>query len=764
MTAPPTRPPLTRAQKNVRFALRVMWLLTKGFLLGIMMVVALAALALWQAPRIINGNRVRGMIVDRLSGILHRRVEIDGLVFTLQGAKLKGLRVYSRADPQQKTLESDYALVTIKLQPLINERKLEISHVKLGSPKVRVWRDAQGRWSFADILVSSSTQAAAPLQIPLALSADRTDVENGAIEIDDHLKNTTVVVDKINLSVDRLSLDKPFRYRLSCDDFDRLGKRRFNGAISMEGMMSLASLDWTKAFVRAQDLDVRIEGREVKGSVSVSGFPQTTADLDLSAPPLSAAELGSLTGSTVTVALPASRWRGRLRLAQPAALEVERFQVQSGPFQVSGSGTVDWSKGKPAVAGTVTLNDFPLDQAGSFRPSLARYGLRGTAQLQAVVEGDAQRLRIKKLLMEGSGVDAVFSKAKITGSDFTLGAVDDFKKTTLDVTKADVDAFSNSFTSVSGSLVLDGRELRLDGLKLRWRGSRARLKGRIVDVANPKRVEVSGSLDKLQWGDAEDLVKGIMAAVASSTRAAAAVAQAPADEETRVPWVRTFKYVIPKKFPDTVGHIHVGETSHKDFEFKNTDLMWDLRGVTPSLKNVSGEVRIGFGPGRVNDVQALQSYHKFLKIIFLPYVYMNKMNSLSVLKLQLYPKTLDFNRIEGQYAVNRGVVDTRFTHIDSPQLVAFAAGTADFGRELVDMNILTRLTSYNAPLPEWWVDELGRPAIGFRVKGDLNDPEVEPNIHKMPADEIEKDVAAAKGRAEQRFQGIEKLETGEGAK
>jgi hypothetical protein len=204
----------------------------------------------------------------------------------------------------------------------------------------------------------------------------------------------------------------------------------------------------------------------------------------------------------------------------------------------------------------------------------------------------------------------------------------------------------------------------------------------------------------------------------------------------------------------------VGETTHKNFSFHNTEIMWDLHGVTPSLEGVGGDARIAFGPGRVEDIQAVQESNKFLRVVFLPYIYMHKMNSLSVLSAaQAYPKSLDFNRIEGQYSIERGVVTTKFFQVDSPQLLAYADGTADFGREQVDMSIMTRLTNYRAPLPEWWVDELGRPAIGFRVKGDLNKPDLEPRLHKMQSDEIEKILTEGRGRAKSRFESIEKLET-----
>jgi hypothetical protein len=67
------------------------------------------------------------------------------------------------------------------------------------------------------------------------------------------------------------------------------------------------------------------------------------------------------------------------------------------------------------------------------------------------------------------------------------------------------------------------------------------------------------------------------------------------------------------------------------------------------------------------------------------------------------------------------------------------------------MNILTRLGSYDGTLPEWWVDEKGRPAIGFRVKGDINKPDLEPRFKKIEENEIERDVDEGRERARKRF-------------
>ena len=73
---------------------------------------------------------------------------------------------------------------------------------------------------------------------------------------------------------------------------------------------------------------------------------------------------------------------------------------------------------------------------------------------------------------------------------------------------------------------------------------------------------------------------------------------------------------------------------------------------------------------------------------------------------------------------------------------------------------MTRLPNYNGPtLPEWWTDEGGHTAIGFRVKGDLNKPDLEPRFKKIAGDEIERKLEEGRAGGKKRFEAIEKLQT-----
>lgn len=753
MSLPQPKPPLSRAQRDLRFALRVAWLLAKGFALAAMLLVALAAGAAFVLPRVFDGEKVRGLIVAQAQRALQRNVEIDGLALTPRGIKLRGVRVYDAAPSAPPMIESDYALMTFKLKPLL-EKRLELWQVRLSAPKIRLMRDESGRWNLTDLFVSS---AAAPSQqkweLPLSLVAERISVENGAVEIEDHLRGQRFLVDKVNLSVEYFDVAKPFQFKLTCDDATRVGKSLVKAGLAAEGTMSLENLDWEKAFVRTDRFELKLDGRLFKGTGALRGFARPSLDAELSAPALGPDDWQAALGRPLQLSVPESKWRAVAKLEEPGFVRVSTLEAAAGSLNASFAGTIDWRAGPYIFEGDVAVGEFPLTEAAAWRPSLARFELKGTAQASASILANVERLIVKKADAKVRGLEALLAHAKVEKADLDVAAGEDFARLSVSAAKGTVYAFSQVFSDAHVVMRKAGRDLRFDRVSARWNGQPLRVRGRVTDFADPKQITVFGSLDRLRWEDATTLVGGLAAAVARSTPTAAA---AP---EERKPWVRTFKLVIPKRFPDTQGRVQVGQVAHKDFSFANADLLWDVRGVTPSLKYVNGEARVGFGPGRVGDIQAVQSYHKFLRIVFLPYIYMHKMNNLSVLSAATaYPKSLDFNRIEGQYEITRGVATTRFLHIDSPQVVAFADGKADFDRESVDMGILTRLTSYRAPLPQWWSDELGRPAIGFRVKGDLNQPELEPRLNKIGATEIERRAEEARARARTRFEKLEKLE------
>lgn len=704
-----------------------------------------AALALY-APRFLSPEKVRVILIDQLQGLLNREVQVERVVLTPRGVKVRGLRVRDKVSGSEDLLACDSALVTIKLKPLLR-RRVELDTVRLDSPRIHLWRDEAGSWAIADLF--TSTAAARRRALPFDLAAAETRIEHGVLRVDDRLRGRKLALEGVTARVDDFTLSGIFPVSVSFTNSVTFGTRTITASVSAEGSLDLAGLNWSSATARADKLEAVVDGTALSGEALVQGYDRPRVTFAASVPPLGAEAWKRHFGRDWALALPAARVNGVVLLPERGRLEIERLETRAAGGLVAAEGAVVYGS-TPGLRGSVRVEDLDLAQAGAWKPSWAQRELRGRLTSRFSLAGWFGRFQAEGGEFALKGFGGRFTKHRIEGLDGYGWAADEFAVARATVSAGRISAFENVFDGIAASASLKNQNLVLERLSLRWGESTLRAKARVQRISDPKEVVVSGNLDKLVWEDGQRLVTSFKASL--STR--------PALAEAERTWVRLFKYAIPKRFPDTVGHVRVAEVRHDNFWCRDVDLLWSLRGVTPQLDNVSGEARVRLGTGRVADIPAVQDSHRFLRIVFLPFIFMHKMNSLSVFSAATaYPKTLDFTAIDGEYAVSKGVAHTRYFHVDSGQLVAYAEGDADFAREKVDMSILTRLTSYRGTLPEWWVDELGRPAIGFRVKGSLVQPELEPRFSKIASDEIENKVNEGRARAKKRFEAAEKLKT-----
>ncbi|MDE2510729.1 MAG: AsmA family protein [Elusimicrobia bacterium] len=742
-------------RERIRAALRVFGGIFHGILRAIgwtfLALVLLTAGAGSYLYRRFSPEEARRMAAEQLTALVHREVTIDHLVLSPRGLKVVGLRVRRGAGPDDgDTLVCDSALVTVKLKPLLS-RRLEFDTVVLQSPQISLSRDADGNWNLADIFGSTAAAVGKPAALPVALASAETVVQDGVLRVTDHMHGRKLVFEKLALRVDAFDQNKPFPISASFRMSDTVGGRSVSAEASASGQINLADFHWSSATARADALNVEVEGVPFKGRAAVTGFSSPHIEAELSAPALGAEDWRHLLGRPVELSLPESRWTLKAELPAPAMLDVQKLTVETSAGAASAVGLFDFAAATPTLSVEVTARDADLSKAGLWSPAWAKHAPSGRASLRAAVTGWAGRLQAREAEVNLRGFGGTWGERRVEGVDADVNITDEFSRIKASVSKGKAFAVGNVFDEIALGLTVENQNLTVDRLSLRWGGSRVRMRAKVEHLSAPKEVVLSGNVDKIDWDAAARLVNDVRAAI--STRAATA-----ADDER--PWLRTFKYSIPRGFPDTRGHVRVGEITHPNFYCKDLELMWSVRGVTPALDRLAGEARLSFGPGRVNDIAAVQSSNKFLNVVFLPFIYMHKMNNLSVFSGNTaFPKSLDFTKIDGEYGASKGVATIRYFHVDSPQLVAYTQGTADLGRETVDLNIMTRLTSYRSTLPEWWVDEAGRPAIGFRVKGDINKPELEPRFKKIGENEMEKKVDEARARAKKRFEALEKLQT-----
>lgn len=721
----------------------------RGFGLSFIVLVLIVAGAAIYAQHRFGPEEARAIAISQLQALLHREVTIEKMILSPRGLKIKGLRVRRAAGAEGDQLVCDTALVTVKLRPLLR-RRLEFDAVRLESPQIFLTREADGTWDIADLF--TSTKASPGGALPLALAAAETIVNDGVLRFDDRKRGRRVSFEKLALRADSFDQDQPFPLEVSFVNAVTFGTRTLTTSVSAEGVMDLAGLHWSSATATAHRFTAEADGVKVTGSGSVAGFQRPVFEVEASVPALGPERWPRWTGRDLKLALPATKVSARVNWSAQTIWDVERLTVETPAGTATASGVFDLTADTASLTARVATKDAALESLKGWHPSWAARDLRGKAALSGTIEGKLGALQLKEAVISLRGFGADWGDRRVEILDLDAFVTDEFASVKASVTKGRVVAYGNAFDDLAVTLSVLKQTLTVENLALRWGDSRLRLRGRVDRLSAPKEVLISGNLDKIVWEDAQRLVTGIAAAVSTRT--------VSAQERESRPWVSTFKYVIPRSFPDTAGHLRVTEVRQANFWCKDLDLLWSIRGVTPALDKVGGEARVRFGPGRVADIPAVQDSHKLLRVIFLPFIYMHKMNKFSIFSTATaYPKTLDFQRIESEYGLNKGVATTRYFHVDSPQLAAFADGTADFGKEQVDMNILTRLAKYDGVLPEWWVDEAGRPSIGFRVKGDLNKPELEPRFKKIPVDEIERKLEEGRASGKKRFEAIEKLQT-----
>lgn len=734
--------------------LRLLWsafrTVARGFGLSFIVLVLLVAGLAAYIQHQFGPEEARQLAVTNLQALLHREVSIERMVLTPRGFKLKGLRVRRlNLAEEGDLLVCDTALVTVKLQPLL-KRRLEFDTLRLESPQISLTREADGVWDIADLFTATKTARGGAL--PLALAAAETIVSNGVLKVDDRRRGRKISFERLELRADGFDQDAAFPLSLSFVNAVTFGTRTLTTGVSAEGSMDLAGLNWSSATARADSFTAEADGVVVTGEGTIAGFQRPVFEVTASVPALGPERWPRWTGRDLKVSLPATKWSARVAWSSPPIWSVERLAVTTPAGVLNASGVFDTTEDTATLKAQFAVKDAILDSSAGWHPSWAARAPRGKASLSGTIEGRLGALQLKDATMSLRGGALEWGDRRVELLDLDALVADEFASVKATVTKGRVVAYGSAFDELAMTLSVLKQTLSVDNLSLRWGESRLRLRGKVDKLSAPKEVLISGTLDKLVWEDAHRLVTGIRASISTRT--------VSAEERESRPWLSTFKYTIPRSFPDTVAHLRVNDVTQQNFWCKDLDLLWSIRGVTPALDKLSGEARMRFGPGRVADIPAVQESHNLLRVIFLPFVYMHKMNKFSIFSTATaYPKTLDFTKIESEYGLSKGVATTRYFHVDSPQLAAFTDGVADLGKEHVDMNILTRLAKYDGVLPEWWVDEAGRPSIGFRVKGDLNKPELEPRFKKIPVDEIERKLDEGRASGKKRFEAIQKLQT-----
>lgn len=709
-------------------------------ILALLLLLAVLAAGLGAAALkfLVTNEELQAVITAELQDLFQRPVQIrDVHVMWLQGVRVSGLRVLeSPGFPGPELLSSEIAVAKYRWRSLLHQH-LDFSEVRLIAPRIDVVRRQDGEWNVADLLkVPSKPKVKLPFEV--SLGADLVAIENAELHVRDLVRRRDVTVKGFDLQLRDLDVAKPFAYNASFETDSNLNGKRVWVKAQLRGSVCLAHFDWSKAWLEAERVRVSAEGDLITGSGRVSAFTHPEIEAKLKLPRLTSENLGRWHQVPPGIAVPPSAVSLRAAMPERGRIVVRVFDANAEPLRLKASGQVrlgddgDWRF-------TAELPQASFEHLGAIYAGWAKRKLAGTAEGRFTASGKLgadERPVIESLSFTLHDFATVLSPdIQLSGAEVTVKGSKNLDELSFVAPKGRLVAYTNAFSDIDLAMHIEGGDLDVEKLAVTWSGSHAKLKGRVERLSAPKSVQVHGTVDKLPLQEAINAVTAVVQQVRAARAAAHPGAAAPATDGK---WSRIFKYAIPKEFPATSGDIKIADLTSPNFQTANLDLTWNLQGVSTGLNHVSGRIRAGFGPGTVTNIPELEKANKLLRAIFLPFVYMQKLRNSTNLSIgTLYPKTLGFNRIYGQYGLREGVLGVEAFHVDSGQLVAFADGDVDFPKERVGLHVLTRLTDSRDPLPEYLVDQKGRPSIGFFVKNDLNKPDIEIEMRKMGASAIE---------------------------
>jgi hypothetical protein len=709
-----------------------------GIFLGLAVLASVALVAVFgYLERAATPERLKAAVTEGLGRATGRPVSIRRAFVTLRGLRLRGLSVYDK-EGAPPAFQCRSALLTVSIAALLRERRIRFATLALDGPELD-WPAAG--WSPPGRPGVPAPVKAVPerlIGLPVAWSVEKIRIDNGVARFRSRAGGSDLRLDNLRVAAGpfRFFGSLPFEWKADWDWI--VAGARFKGSGRGKGTVRVRASDWRRATVEDSGLRLHIVGLgDIKGRAKIGGFPEPDISLDVESPAVSWGIPRKWLGKPSRAALPAAHWSGRARWSGKA-LRVDSLTALVPEGRLQGGGVIDDS-GPDVVWHADIESQLPsLKRLEALVSPPMSFSADGDMKASVSLSGVGGKWKVLSARLQWGKARLSTPDFDVLGADVLAQARENFSTIDWAVSRGTVRWLDEFFRGIKGAATLAGGRLSIEKLFFAWGKLAARLSGRLDGLPRLKRLSVAGSITRVEWERAATLSEKIVEHYGSPRDHP----YAPSGDEA---WVKALKYSLPNSFPALSGNLKIFGIVGKDFLIDRTNLRWSMDGLTPALHALNGSLAATLGPGRVGDIKSVQESSKILKILFLPYIYMYRLNHLAIFNAATaYPRSFAFSRIGANYIVKRGRIDSRYFYVRSPEFSAFADGSADFADETVDLRVLTQLTHYQAPLPEYLVDEEGRPAISFHVRGNLNHPNIDLDLRKMGAHEVEAAILRAR--------------------
>ncbi|MBI5238989.1 MAG: AsmA family protein [Elusimicrobia bacterium] len=291
-------------------------------------------------------------------------------------------------------------------------------------------------------------------------------------------------------------------------------------------------------------------------------------------------------------------------------------------------------------------------------------------------------------------------------------------KLSLDIKKLSADLSGLALT-LAGPVQLDGDTLKAQDLKGKLGSGTLSIKAMVRDFnkAPDARLEASLSeLDAAKLLEVKDLAAGHQPAAARkgapSPKAKAAATAVPSPEGTAPPM-------------KTSGTVAVGKILYRTFKAEKLDMAWDLKGITPDLRGLSGLAKLSVGGGTFESEEGGGGRSKLMKALLIPLAVLRQIGQLgSALRVLPSFDKLAFSEIKGDYVFAQGLMTIKDFHMNSAAANVSAGGTIDLPAQKLNLQVSIALA--------------GVAPIGVDVGGTFDEPKPSLRLGKALAAPVQK--------------------------
>ena len=416
-------------------------LIVAGVFLVLVVAVALAL------PMLLNVDALKSMGEDRASELLGREVRIADAGFALwtgPRVQLKGFSISESEgfgdDPFASFSSFD---LRVRLLPLLRGR-LEVIHILLMDPELRIVRDAAGRWNFTDITERLAFAAVAvdnkdkgkrntgrTSDMPVSMIVETIRMEKGAIYFrdgtNDQLRNG-LTVRPVDLEISNLAVDRPISLSASVGLFGKgadlfftgevgpVGKRLDPADIPLDLHLEVPNLDLSALNDLITDLPYTISGT-VQMTESLKGTLGSGLRVDLKAR-MEDFGLSSKDGNPFVHDLSCEMVQEGMLYPADFSIQLDKLLLKTDSFTYEAKGTAKNLVGIPTVDFSFSTNSIPLKSWIRYFPDLEKRikasgdlaisgSMKGTPNrdLTANVEAVSNQLEIDRgpMLLEEKG-------------------------------------------------------------------------------------------------------------------------------------------------------------------------------------------------------------------------------------------------------------------------------------------------------------------------------------------------------------------------